>query len=100
MLTKHTIQHFDLWDTDFDDLCLFTAQLSVTLNQYDRLAFSVPEWLQERSTEVSRVLLERVKVQKLAELKRLRSRRETLLTTDEKRKQVEDLITKLETETK
>ena len=90
----------DLWDVEFDDLCLFTAQLTGVVSHYESFGVSVPEWLTERLGESRRVLSERMRVQKLTELKRLRAQRETLLSDDEKRSNIESMIAKLETEVK
>lgn len=98
MLTKQVIRNFDVWDTDFDDLCLFTAQLTGTVTQYESFGVTVPEWLTDCLGESKRVTSERVRVQKLTELKRLKARRETLLSADEKRVDIEAVIEKLERE--
>ena len=100
MLTVHTIKHFDLWETDFDDLCLFTAQLTLIVNQYENLRVTVPEWFLDRLNESVRVLSERLKVGKQAQIKRLRAQRETYLSDDTKLANVDAKILALEAETR
>ena len=92
----NSLKNFVTRNVGIDEMVGARAELKSLAVNYDDLQLSVPEWISNKLSEVEMEISSQSRAEKLATLAKLRSRRSALMTTDEKRKAVDDQIASLE----
>jgi len=83
---------------DMDDAIALSATAALLKQEYTNRDVVVPVWLEEAIRVIVRWIADHSRDAKMAQLSRLRSRREMLLSRNEQKRQVDDEITRLEQE--
>jgi hypothetical protein len=89
------LENFSVRNVSLEELVAVRSDLKTLANNYEDLKVDMPEWLPAKIEEVEREISSQTKTEKLARLKKLEARRASLMTADEKRKNVDDEIASL-----
>ena len=89
------LKGFSVKNSDLDDLIGTRADLKVLAQHFDDLALPIPDWVTDKLKATEDEIKDRVKAERQATLKKLMSRREALLTRDEKRGKLDEEIANL-----
>lgn len=92
------LKNFDAKRADLSELVELSAYGRALVAEFEVLNIEAPDWVVENLTAVRREARSRNADRLAAKLKAAKARLSTLLSPDEKRKSVEDEITKLETQ--
>ncbi len=90
------LRGLDVERTDLDEMVALSTFGRAMNAEYDRLAIPIPEWLEDRLTELDRETRLRRTDALEKKLKELKARKETLKTAEQKRTDVDSEMLKIE----
>ncbi len=90
------LKRFDKDRISLDEAIELSAWARVVRVEFETMGAEVPDWFDQRSKELRREIHARQADQVDAQLTKLKSRRASLLTPDEKRRSIDEQIALLE----
>lgn len=93
----NSLKNLTLRNVTLEEAMAARAELKLLATSYEENKITIPDWIGEKIIEIEKEIKDQVRSERLATLKKLEARRAALMTTDEKRKALDDEISMLKT---
>lgn len=97
-MNLNALRNFDVTNPTVEELIAVSAELSLLANGYANRGLEVPVWIADKSEEVDAEIKSKVKAERMANIKKMKSQRAALMTNEEKRKLLDAQIAEAESQ--